>query len=209
MDVGGRAVPAHRAGTKQGVIAKQATKFQCQFTVPSLCGHLSAVKRCAAGTAKDKTRGGIGIHAVRLADILQFGGAVAGGADQGLVIIGRQLIQKVIPQGVIIRLAAQVDQPQTIFGTVNDGVRKRGGVSRIAGVSFFHGGKEFCRGGFLVLVACRVAVGIRAVDLIAPLGSPSGLGKVPVQSLRVSSVKSPRAASNRLVISVPVLVSTA
>lgn len=33
--------------------------------------------------------------------------------------------------------AAQVDQTQTVLGTVNDGVRKRGGVSRIAGVSFF------------------------------------------------------------------------
>ena len=168
VDVGGRAVPAHRAGAKQGVIAKQAAEFQRQLAVPSLCGHLGAVKRCTAGAAKHKTRSRIGIHAVRFADILQFGGAVAGGADQGLVITGRQLIQKGIPQGVIIRLAAQVDQTQAVLGTVNDGVCKRGGVSRIAGVSFLHRGKEFRRGGFLVLVAYRVAVGIRAVDLIAP-----------------------------------------
>src|SRR5699024_4896121 len=126
----GRCVPAVHIQVV-GFIADVFAEVQGQFVVVGLGQHHNAgmVDVLAEGEVAafinavvDQAGGGVTVGGGGFVHRLDGGRAVTGLGDQGLVIVGSQLLQQLVPLGIIVGQAAQVDQAQAVFSTVARGI---------------------------------------------------------------------------------------
>ena len=195
-----RAVNVHRgripavAAADNRLIANHRAVFQCQVLVPGLCQR-HHIGEHSAGTAVNQAAGSICINHKGLADAVDGRHAVAGAGNDVIVVLCRQLVEQVIPHRVVIALAAQVNQAQTILGAVGNGIAVGVPYRRVAGICRIQLRHQRSIRSLFVLIGSRVAVCIGAVDFVAPgaddvtgLAVRLGEGPGPVAAGQVNSI---------------------
>ena len=93
---------------------------------------------------------------------------IAGLGDQGLVIAGGQLVEQVVPLGVVVIQTTHIDQAEAVVLAVDKLIgqgRRIGGVQGIEGIQLC---QILAADGLIVSIGSGVAVCIGAVDGVAP-----------------------------------------
>ena len=119
-------------------------------------------------TVVDQAGGSISVGRGGLIHRLDRGSAVAGLRDQGLVIAGGQLVEQVVPLGVVVIQTTHIDQAEAVVLAVDKLIgqgRRIGGVQGIEGIQLC---QILAADGLIVSIGSGVAVCIGAVDGVAP-----------------------------------------